>query len=135
MIKHSVFFLPFAIFISLNSLAIADDLGGYIPGIVANYTKSYSVEAIDTLNSFKSALQGCLVAHEGKESSCADLLPSSADFTYEFLQPPTDGSQLWSLQASGKGGDVTSQEKVTFTSDEKGNITCHSAGKLSGVCP
>ena len=107
----------------------------YLSGLVSSLNKSHSAEAIISLGAYKSSLLGCFTTHEGNESQCIDNVSfnPSANFTYDFLQAPKDGSQAWSIKASGRG-DYAANDAVMLISDENGSIICKAIGKMAGAC-
>ncbi len=128
--KNRFLFLVFS-FLLISPVWAQD----YLTGLVSNLNKSHSAEAVVSLGVYKSTLLGCFALHEGSESQCASSVNfnPTVNFVYEFLQAPKDGSQAWSMKASGKG-EFASSDTIVFTSDASGSISCKATGKIAGAC-
>ena len=126
----------FVLFLMFFSFCINPALAqDYFSGLISNLNKSHSAEAIVSLGAYKSNLLGCFITHEGQESQCSSSVNfnPTVNFTYDFLQAPKDGSQAWTMRASGKGNYAT-DDTVMLISDENGSVICKATGKMAGAC-
>jgi hypothetical protein len=107
----------------------------YLTAVLSNIPKSYQVDAMASLNSYKANMLACLMSHEGQESNCASIqLPASTHFTYG-ITPPQNGSKAWAVRATAKPQNGLSQDdQIQMSSDRMGQITCHGMGKFAQAC-
>ncbi len=107
----------------------------YFTSVLSNIKKGHALEAVESLGAYKSTLLGCLMNHQGSESACKDsvTLAPTENFNYEFISPPKDKSNAWSIKATGKNRlDV--DDTVVFSSDEGGRVSCKASGKIVNAC-
>ncbi len=114
-----------------------------LPNLFRNISQNRAQEALSWISGERPSLEGCIVGHQGTESTCTTTFvlgvanPSSANFTYSWATP-TNNNTMYSIVATGSGvlanTDTVTVSRSTATSPAVGTVTCTSAGTLQGVC-
>ncbi|MEI7999034.1 MAG: prepilin-type N-terminal cleavage/methylation domain-containing protein [Candidatus Omnitrophota bacterium] len=114
-----------------------------LPNLFSNVKRSGGGEAIGTLSTFKSVVEGCLQGHlpTSTESACAVQIPTSLNFTYSLTTPSTvagaasfsNGSPNWTIVATNGTGNTISLTRTGGQTTSPAT-SCSGAGSYSGIC-
>ncbi|MBI3602497.1 MAG: prepilin-type N-terminal cleavage/methylation domain-containing protein [Candidatus Omnitrophica bacterium] len=116
-----------------------------LPNLFRNVIKSRAQEALQAMSPYRSAVEGCIVAHPASTStSCTNAILNNGNwtttnFTYTLTAPAAATDTGYAILATGQAA-VPATDTITITraaaaSPAVGAVTCTGAGQdFLGIC-